>query len=154
MIPADVFGAFAETTMADVELLGLMGGVRFPTGDGHVLAQTICGEQLTYAHHPILRQTVYYRSGRENFRQEILLPKPGSNLPWLYHRIESRRPTGLVSPDSLQKRYEKRPAAIRHQGSQPARPLTAIDIARAINQLARKRTIYDAQLQHHCGNAT
>ena len=48
MIPADVYDASAETTLADLELLGLMGGMQL-LDYMRVLTSTNCAEQLTHS---------------------------------------------------------------------------------------------------------
>lgn len=53
MIPTDVYGATAETTVADLELLAIIGGMFF-VDHPYVLAQTRCGEQLTSTQHATL----------------------------------------------------------------------------------------------------
>ena len=76
MIPAeDMYGAFAETTVADLELLSLVGGMHF-LDDKRVLARTNSGEQLGYSEHPTLGLVASYRSGRENIQPGIFLSSP------------------------------------------------------------------------------
>ena len=73
MIPADVYGATIETTMADVSLLAALGGMHASSEPG-VIARTLCGEMLTLSQHPVLGRTVYYRSGRKNTNGTIAVP--------------------------------------------------------------------------------
>lgn len=151
MIPADTYGASAETTVADLELLGIMGGMHF-LDDSRVLAKTKCGEQLTYSEHNTLGRIASYRSGRENIQPGIFMDKPSTNLPWLYYCIEARR---LSNPESFQSytKYKGGQVDVHYSNKKLATHLTTICIGGAIEQLARRRTQYDAQLQFSCENA-
>ena len=151
MIPADTYGASAKTTVADLELLGIMGGMHF-RDDPRVLAKTKCGEQLTYSEHNTLGRIASYRSSRENIQPGIFMTKPSTNLPWLYYCIEARRLSNPKSFESYHK-YKGGQVDIHYSNKKLATHLTGICIKGAIEQLARRRTQYDAQLQFSCENA-
>ena len=151
MIPSDTYGASAETTMADLEFLSLLGGMKI-VQHKHVFAKTNCGEQLVFLQHGILGKVASYKSGRENIQSEIDLVPPEFNPPWLYNTIEARR-LSRSRTLHLQNKYEGRKVEFVDLQLPPPNHPSAADVERAIRQLARKRTKYDAQLQYSCGQA-
>ena len=148
-IPADMLGASAETTVADLQLLAMIGGMYF-TKEEHVLARSHCGEELVFSMHQILGRIVFYRSGRENIRSEVWQAVPSRNLDFLYHCIEVARKGNTTLGKN---RYKQRQIDLEANDPIQLEPLSKIDIASALNQLARQRTEYDAQLPFSCGNA-
>ena len=152
-IPSDMSGALAETSIADLELLALMAGMHLAES---TLIETKCGEALTYTQHETLGTMAFYRSGRSKIhpkytQAEIIMGKPTHDLHWLYHCIEARRLSDRVS-SKLDQKYKGGKISLDGPEKVESVP-SAISIERAINQLARKRTDYDAQLQYSCGSS-
>ena len=54
----DVFGASAETTAADLQLLAMMGRMHFTEAE-RVLARSHCGEQLALSAHLTLGRMAF-----------------------------------------------------------------------------------------------
>ncbi|ETN38421.1 uncharacterized protein HMPREF1541_06456 [Cyphellophora europaea CBS 101466] len=150
LIPADLYGASAETTMADVQLLAVLGGMHF-SDNGSIIGRTLCGEQLTVSQHSVLGTTAYYRSGRENVRAEIELSDP-MRLGWLLYSVEARRMAGLRRAP-VGGRYKNQAVALSSHCNIDAGGISDLSAERVVRHLARRRTIYDAQLSYSCGDA-
>jgi len=106
MIPADVYGATVETTMADLSLLAALGGMHASSEPG-IIAHTPCGEMLTLSYHPVLGRMAYYRSGRENTKGSITVPAPRYGPRWMLcmlavHRHVKARLSAIIPPGSCQ----------------------------------------------------
>lgn len=148
LIPADMYGASIETTMADLQLLAALGGMHFAQHDA-VMARTLCGEQFTMSHHGSLGPVAYYRSGRENIRTEIDLSRP-MQQGWLSSTIEARR-IASQRHGRLSTQYRNRDVVLVYGCKIEASTISSVDAERVVRYLARQRTIYDAQLSYSCG---
>lgn len=151
LIPADMYGACAQTTMADLELLATLGGMHFSDSQA-IIGRTLCGEQLTVSQHGVLGPTVYYRSSRDNVRAEIKLSRPMFG-GWLLHSVAARRMVDL-RPFLTGGTYANRTIAMNPSCKIDAGTISSLSAERVVKYLSRERTIFDAQLSYSCGNAT
>ncbi|KAF2878503.1 hypothetical protein BDV95DRAFT_601144 [Massariosphaeria phaeospora] len=141
-IPADVYGASLETTIADLQLVAALAGMHY-VEDTHLLAATSCGEHISFSQHNALGLVAYYRSTRENIRTGVTINPPNTSSEWLHYCIEACR-NGQPDRFSVTTHYST---------TNPDIPPTVENLDMVLSQLARQRTKFDAQLPYSCGNA-
>ena len=143
-IPTDMSAATIETTVADLELLALMFGM-VPSTKPNVLAISFCGEMIVTHTHDYVGLIAYYRSGRENIQNRIWSLTPRHSSQWLQLCIQEaqRKVNDFVEEkeNNINIRCQEGTLVLSDQ------------IEDVLRLLARRRTIFDAQVQYSCGRS-
>lgn len=142
-IPPDVSGATLETTVADLQLLAAMSGMKCL--EGPVMAQSLCGEQITVTHHTILGRLAHYRSTRDSTSNFVEMERREKDelmgcFIWAM-RMHQQDPTGYLGDT---------PAFVLY-GPQN-QELEGWRVDGIFRYLSRLRTVFDAQLSFSCGH--